>query len=270
MDGNNVVELVHKELDKVYAFAEKVRSGEWAGVTGKTITTVINIGIGGSDLGPVMVYEALKPYVQPGLKARFVSNIDPTDVAETTKGVDPETTLFIVASKTFTTLETLTNARLARAWLLNELSAAGAIDDSRGRRADAIAKHFVAVSTALDKVAGVRHRPGQRVRFLGLGGRPLLGRLRDRHRVVVTLGPDNFADFLDGFHAIDEHFHDTELSAERAGADGAAERLVRQLLRGRHATPCCRTRSTCTGSPAYLQQLTMESNGKGVRWDGSR
>mgnify|MGYP000402609670 CR=1 FL=1 len=114
VDGVNVVEQVHEVLDAMYAFADRVRSGEWVGVTGKKITTVINIGIGGSDLGPVMVYEALKPYVTPGLEARFVSNIDPTDVVEKTKGVDPETVLFIVASKTFTTLETLTNARLAR------------------------------------------------------------------------------------------------------------------------------------------------------------
>src|SRR5918993_5393938 len=121
VDGADAVPEVHKVLDKVYAFADKVRSGEWVGVTGKRIETVVNIGIGGSDLGPVMVYEALQPYVQTGLKARFVSNIDPTDVAEKTKDLDPESTLFIVASKTFTTLETLTNARLARSWLLDRL-----------------------------------------------------------------------------------------------------------------------------------------------------
>ncbi|HSU34643.1 MAG TPA: glucose-6-phosphate isomerase, partial [Propionibacteriaceae bacterium] len=153
VDGVDVVPQVHGVLDKVYAFATKVRSGEWTGVTGKRIETVVNIGIGGSDLGPVMVYEALKPYVQEGLSCRFVSNIDPTDVAEKTRGLDPETTLFIVASKTFTTLETLTNARLARAWLLNGLRESGAIEDGDDAAGTAVAKHFVAVSTALDKVA---------------------------------------------------------------------------------------------------------------------
>src|SRR4029453_17462895 len=153
VDGVDVVPQVHEVLDKVYAFATKVRSGEWTGVTGKRIETVVNIGIGGSDLGPVMVYEALQPYVQEGLTCRFVSNIDPTDVAEKTRGLDPETTLFIVASKTFTTLETRTNARLARAWLLDGLRASGAIEDGDEAAGTAVAKHFVAVSTALDKVA---------------------------------------------------------------------------------------------------------------------
>ena len=152
VDGQDVVKDVHETLDKVYAFADKVRSGEWKGVSGRAIRTVVNIGIGGSDLGPVMVYEALKPYVQDGLECRFVSNIDPTDVAETTADLDPETTLFIVASKTFTTLETLTNARMAREWLWRSLVDAGAIEDSEGDKTDAVAKHFVAVSTALDKV----------------------------------------------------------------------------------------------------------------------
>ncbi|NLE99294.1 MAG: glucose-6-phosphate isomerase, partial [Propionibacterium sp.] len=153
VDGQDVVADVHEVLDRMGAFVEKVRSGEWKGVTGKRIETVVNIGIGGSDLGPVMVYEALIPYKQDGLTCRFVSNIDPSDVYEKTAGLDPETTLFIVASKTFTTLETLTNARLARTWLLDELAAAGAIDGTEEARGDAIAKHFVAVSTALDKVA---------------------------------------------------------------------------------------------------------------------
>lgn len=151
VDGQDVDSDVHATLDKVYAFAEKVRSGEWTGVTGKRIATVVNIGIGGSDLGPVMVYEALKPYVQPGIECRFVSNIDPGDVYEKTADLDPETTLFIVASKTFGTLETLTNARLAREWLWTSLG--DAISDDDAARTDAVSKHFVAVSTALDKVA---------------------------------------------------------------------------------------------------------------------
>ena len=181
VDGVDVIPEVHEVLAKVYAFADKVRSGEWVGVTGKPIATVVNIGIGGSDLGPVMVYEALQPYVKPGLKARFISNIDPTDVAEKTKDLDPETTLFIVASKTFTTLETLTNARLARSWLLDGLRASGAIEEGDEAANAAVAKHFVAVSTALDKVAAFGIDPDERVRLLGLGRRPILRRLSDRH-----------------------------------------------------------------------------------------
>ncbi|HEX2705930.1 MAG TPA: hypothetical protein VHM65_09240, partial [Candidatus Lustribacter sp.] len=153
VDGQDVDGDVHAVLDQVYAFAERVRSGSWTGVTGKRIETVLNIGIGGSDLGPAMVYEALRSCVQPGLSCRFVSNIDPADVAGKTAGLDPETTLVIVASKTFTTLETLTNARLARSWLLGALESAGAIDGSESARDAAVAQHFVAVSTALDKVA---------------------------------------------------------------------------------------------------------------------
>ncbi|NMD45330.1 MAG: glucose-6-phosphate isomerase, partial [Propionibacterium sp.] len=206
VDGVNVVDQVHEVLDSMYAFAERVRSGEWVGVTGKKITTIVNIGIGGSDLGPVMVYEALKPYVTPGLEARFVSNIDPTDVAEKTKGVDPETALFIVASKTFTTLETLTNARLARDWLLNELTESGAIDGSDEQRADAIAKHFVAVSTALDKVAAFGIDPANAFGFWNwVGGRYSVDSAVGLP-LVLTLGPANFADFLAGFHALDRHF----------------------------------------------------------------
>ena len=150
LDGQDVVGDVHDVLKRVYAFADQVRSGAWTGVTGQPIRTVVNIGIGGSDLGPVMVYEALKPYVQDGLECRFISNIDPTDAAETLAGLDPATTLFIVASKTFGTLETLTNARLCRSCLLDQLRASGAIGEDAG---PAVARHFVAVSTALDKVA---------------------------------------------------------------------------------------------------------------------
>ena len=183
VDGQDTVKDVREVLDRIYAFADKVRSGEWTGVTGKKIETVVNIGIGGSDLGPVMVYEALKPYADAGIAARYISNIDPNDLAEKTKGLDPETTLFIIVSKTFTTLETLTNAREARTWLLEELKASGAIDGSDEKNAEAIKKHFVAVSTNLEKVA-------------------------------------EFDQYLHRF-------------------------------------------------PAYLQQLTMESNGKSVRWDGT-
>ena len=151
VDGQDTVKDVRETLDKIYAFADDVRSGKWTGVTGRKIETVVNIGIGGSDLGPVMVYEALKPYADAGISARYISNIDPNDLAEKTKGLDPETTLFIIVSKTFTTLETLTNAREARTWLLEELAANGAIaEGDEAQKAEAIKKHFVAVSTNLE------------------------------------------------------------------------------------------------------------------------
>ncbi|SDT38240.1 glucose-6-phosphate isomerase [Friedmanniella luteola] len=262
VDGTDVVPQVHAVLEKVYAFAEAVRSGAWTGVTGKRIETVVNIGIGGSDLGPVMVYEALKPYVQDGLECRFVSNIDPTDVAEATKDLDPETTLFIVASKTFTTLETLTNARLARAWLLDGLGDAAA--DQQG----AVAKHFVAVSTALDKVADFGIDPDNAFGFWDwVGGRYSVDSAIGT-AVVVAIGPAAFADFLAGFHAIDQHFTTAEpaqnvpllmglLNVWYVNFFGAQTHVVLPYAQYLHRFP------------AYLQQLTMESNGKGVRYDGS-
>ena len=193
------------------AFADKVRSGQWTGVTGKQIRTVVNIGIGGSDLGPVMVYEALKPYVQAGLELRFVSNIDPTDVYEKTSDLDPETTLFIVASKTFGTLETLTNARLAREWLWNQLLSSGAIDETDAARSEAVAKHFVAVSTALDKVAAFGIDPGNAFGIWDwVGGRFSIDSAIGAS-VVIAVGPDNWRDFLSGFHALDEHMRTAPL-----------------------------------------------------------
>ena len=258
VDGTDVVPQVHEVLGKVYAFAEKVRTGTWTGVTGKPIRTVVNIGIGGSDLGPVMVYEALRPYVQDGLECRFVSNIDPTDVAEATTDLDPETTLFIVASKTFTTLETLTNARLARTWLL----------DGLGNAEGAVAKHFVAVSTALDKVADFGIDPENAFGFWDwVGGRYSVDSAIGT-AVVVAIGPENFADFLAGFHAIDRHFSEAEpaqnvpllmglLNIWYTNFFGAQTHAVLPYAQYLHRFP------------AYLQQLTMESNGKGVRYDGS-
>ena len=152
VDGQDVVADVHEVLDRMYDFANRVRSGEWKGVSGKKIEHLVSIGIGGSDLGPVMVYEALKPYADAGIDCRYISNIDPNDQAEKLRGLDPETTLVIIVSKTFTTLETLTNAREVKAWMLNALKEAGAIDGSDAQNAEAIKKHFVAVSTALDRV----------------------------------------------------------------------------------------------------------------------
>src|SRR5215204_1596965 len=268
VDGIDVVPQVHEVLDKVYAFANSVRSGEWTGVTGKRIETVVNIGIGGSDLGPVMVYEALQPYVQEGLKARFVSNIDPTDVAEKTKDLDPESTLFIVASKTFTTLETLTNARLARAWLIDRLRSTGTIPEDQKAANDAVAKHFVAVSTALDKVAAFGIDPENAFGFWDwVGGRYSVDSAIGTS-VAVTIGPDNFADFLAGFHAIDDHFKNTEFTRNVPVLMGLLNIwYVNFFGAGTHAVlPYAQYLHRFA---AYLQQLTMESNGKGVRYDGS-
>jgi glucose-6-phosphate isomerase len=268
VDGVDVVPEVHRVLNKVYVFANKVRSGEWVGVTGKRIETVVNIGIGGSDLGPVMVYEALQPYVQAGLKARFVSNIDPTDVAEKTKDLDPESTLFIVASKTFTTLETLTNARLARAWLLDRLRSTGAISEDQEAANAAVAKHFVAVSTALDKVAAFGIDPENAFGFWDwVGGRYSVDSAIGTS-VAVAIGPDNFADFLAGFNAIDDHFKNTEFPRNIPVLMGLLNIwYVNFFGAGTHAVlPYAQYLHRFA---AYLQQLTMESNGKGVRYDGS-
>ncbi len=268
VDGTDVVSDVHETLDKVYAFAEKVRSGAWTGVTGKRIETIVNIGIGGSDLGPVMVYEALKPYVQDGLEARFVSNIDPTDVAEKTRGLDPESTLFIVASKTFTTVETLTNARLARTWLLEQLRASGAIGDSDEDAKPAVAKHFVAVSTALAKVADFGIDPENAFGFWDwVGGRYSVDSAIGTS-IAVAIGPEGFADFLAGFHAVDEHFQTAELAENVPVLMGLLNIWYVNFFDAQtHAVlPYAQYLHRF---PAYLQQLTMESNGKGVRYDGT-
>ena len=268
VEGTDVVGQVHEVLDQVYAFADRVRSGEWNGVTGQPITTVVNIGIGGSDLGPVMVYEALKPYVKAGLECRFVSNIDPTDVYEKTADLDPTTTLFIVASKTFTTLETLTNARMARDWLLARLREAGAVDGSERMDADAIAHHFVAVSTALDKVAAFGIDPANAFGFWDwVGGRYSVDSAVGT-ALAVALGPDNFAGFLAGFHAIDRHFAEAPLERNVPALMGLLNVWYVNFLKSTsHAVlPYAQYLHRFA---AYLQQLTMESNGKGVRSDGS-
>jgi glucose-6-phosphate isomerase len=267
VDGVDVVADVHEVLDRVYAFADSVRSGSWKGVTGKPISTVVNIGIGGSDLGPVMVYEALLPYVQPGLSCRFVSNIDPTDVAEKTADLDPETTLFIIASKTFTTLETLTNARMARDWFLARLRAAGVIDDSDEVAKAAISKHFVAVSTALDKVAAFGIDPANAFGFWDwVGGRYSVDSAVGT-AVAVAIGPANFAAFLDGFHAIDEHFVSQPLERNVPALMGLLNVWYVNFL-GAASHAVLPYAQYLHRFAAYLQQLTMESNGKGVRSDG--
>jgi len=269
VDGEDVEVGVHEVLHKMYAFADQVRSGEWTGVTGQRIRTVVNIGIGGSDLGPVMAYEALKPYVHPEIECRFISNIDPTDSAQTVAGLDPATTLFIVASKTFGTLETLTNARLCRTWLLDALRRAGAIGDDDAATADAVAKHFVAVSTALEKVADFGIDPENAFGFWDwVGGRYSVDSAIGTS-LCVAIGPERFAEFLDGFHTVDEHFRTTPLAQNVPALMGLINVWYVNFL-GAETHAVLPYAQYLHRFPAYLQQLTMESNGKGVRWDGSQ
>ncbi|OYN96906.1 glucose-6-phosphate isomerase [Propionibacteriaceae bacterium ES.041] len=268
VDGQDVVADVHGELDKMYAFADQVRSGEWTGVTGKPVQTVINIGIGGSDLGPVMVYEALKPYGKLGLECRFISNIDPTDLAEKTFGLDPETTLFIVASKTFSTLETLTNARLARTWLLDQLRERGIVGDSEDDARRAVSQHFVAVSTALDKVEAFGIDPANAFGFWDwVGGRYSVDSTIGTS-IAIFIGPERFADFLAGFRTIDEHFKNTPIAGNVPMLMGLLNVWYDNFL-GAQSHAVLPYSQYLHRFPAYLQQLTMESNGKSVRWDGS-
>ena len=268
VDGEDVDQGVHGVLDKVYAFADAVRSGDWTGVTQRRVETVVNIGIGGSDLGPVMVYEALKPYVQRGLEVRFVSNIDPSDVYEKTADLDPETTLFIVASKTFGTLETLTNARLARQWLWDGLQGSGAIQDTDEARRQAVSRHFVAVSTALDKVAAFGIDPDNAFGFWDwVGGRYSVDSAIGTS-IAIAVGPDGFRDFLAGFHAIDEHVRTTPLEQNVPVLMGLLNVWYTDFL-GAQTHAVLPYAQYLNRFPAYLQQLTMESNGKSVRSDGS-
>ena len=266
VDGQDVDADVHAVLKKIYAFAERVRNGEWTGITGKRIKTVVNIGIGGSDLGPVMVYEALKPYADAGITARFISNIDPTDVAEKVSDLDPETTLFIVASKTFGTLETLTNARVAREWLISSLREAGALEGKDA--SEAVAKHFVAVSTALDKVAAFGIDPENAFGFWDwVGGRYSVDSAIGTSLAIV-FGPKVFADFLAGFHAMDEHFRTAPLAQNVPVLMGLLNIWNVNFL-GAETHAVLPYDQYLHRFPAYLQQLTMESNGKSVRADGS-
>ena len=266
VDGQDVDADVHAVLKKIYAFADRVRNGEWTGVTGKRIETVVNIGIGGSDLGPVMVYEALKPYADAGITARFISNIDPTDVAEKVSDLDPETTLFLVASKTFGTLETLTNARVAREWLISSLREAGALEGKEA--SEAVAKHFVAVSTALDKVAAFGIDPENAFGFWDwVGGRYSVDSAIGTSLAIV-FGPKVFAEFLAGFHAMDEHFRTAPLAQNVPVLMGLLNIWNVNFL-GAETHAVLPYDQYLHRFPAYLQQLTMESNGKSVRADGS-
>ncbi|WP_433824966.1 glucose-6-phosphate isomerase [Actinoplanes sp. CA-015351] len=256
VDGQDVVADVHGVLDRMGAFADKVRSGEWTGHTGKRITTIVNIGIGGSDLGPVMAYEALKEYSQRDISARFVSNIDPTDLYEKTVDLDPASTLFIIVSKTFTTQETLTNAREARKWLLSALG-----DDS------AVAKHFVAVSTNAEKVADFGIDTDNMFGFWDwVGGRYSLPSAVGLS-VLITIGKENFAEMLGGYHAVDEHFRTTPIERNVPALLGLINVWYDTFL-GAQSHAVLPYAQYLHRFAAYLQQLTMESNGKSVRLNG--
>ncbi|WP_297183492.1 glucose-6-phosphate isomerase [uncultured Enorma sp.] len=268
VDGQDVVADVHEVLDRMYAFANRVRSGEWRGVSGKKIEHVVSVGIGGSDLGPVMAYEALKVYADAGIDCRYISNIDPNDAAEKLCGLDPETTLVIIVSKTFTTLETLTNAREVRTWMLDALKAAGAIDGSDESCAEATRKHFVAVSTALDLVAEFGIDPENAFGFWNwVGGRYSVDSAVGLS-LIVALGPERFQEFLAGFRAIDEYFQNTPLEENVVALMGLMNVWYVNFF-GAESHAVLPYNQYLHRFPAYLQQLTMESNGKGVRWDGS-
>ena len=267
VDGQDTVKDVHEVLDRMYAFADRVRTGEWKGVTGKAIKTVVSIGIGGSDLGPVMVYEALKSYPH-AVDVRYISNIDPNDAAEKLKGLDPETTLVIVVSKTFTTLETITNATEVKTWLLQTLKEQGAIDGSDEQNAQAILHHFVAVSTNLEKVAEFGIDPANAFGFWSwVGGRYSVDAAVG-FSLIIAYGKETFQDFLAGFHEVDEYFANTPLEKNVVALMGLINVWYVNFFKAKsHAV--LPYDQYLHRFPAYLQQLTMESNGKSTRWDGT-
>jgi glucose-6-phosphate isomerase len=265
VDGQDVVRDVHEVLDRMASFANRIRSAEWTGASGRRIRTIVNIGIGGSDLGPVMAYEALRDYADRSLEFRFVSNIDPTDVWEKTHDLDPAETLFIVASKTFTTLETLTNARLARSWLVEGLAKAGL--SAAGAEA-AVAKHFVAVSTNASEVSKFGIDAANMFGFWDwVGGRYSIESAVGLS-LMVAIGPDHYRGMLDGFHAMDEHFR-TAPFARNAPVLLALLNIWYVDFFGAESHAVLPYSQYLIRFPAYLQQLTMESNGKSVRLDGT-
>lgn len=259
VDGENVVPAVHAVLDKMAAFADKVRAGEWTGHTGKPVKNIVNIGIGGSDLGPAMAYEVLRSFTDRSLTVRFVSNVDGADLHEAVRDLDPAETLFIVASKTFTTIETITNATSARDWLLTELRAGQ----------DAVAKHFVALSTNAEKVEEFGIDTANMFEFWDwVGGRYSYDSAIGLS-LMIAIGPDRFREMLDGFHLVDEHFR-------TAPAEENAPLLLGLLgvwygnffdAQSHAVLPYSHYLSKFT---AYLQQLDMESNGKSVDREGHR
>ncbi len=258
VDGENVVPQVHAVLDKMTDFSNRVRSGTWKGHTGKRIRNVINIGIGGSDLGPVMAYEALKQYSDRAMTFRFVSNIDGTDLVEATRDLDPAETLFIVSSKTFTTLETMTNAQSARDWLLTGL----------GNDAKAVAKHFVAVSTNAAKVSEFGIDTANMFEFWDwVGGRYSMDSAIGLS-TMLAIGPDNFRALLDGFHQMDEHFRTAPFERNLPVLLGLLAIWYNDFF-GTQTVAVLPYEQYLKRFPAYLQQLTMESNGKHVTLDGT-
>jgi glucose-6-phosphate isomerase len=262
VDGKNVVPDVHAVLDRMTTFAEKVRSGAWLGHSGKRIRNVISIGIGGSDLGPVMAYEALRDYSQRDITFRFVSNVDGTDFAEATRDLDAAETLFIVCSKTFTTLETLTNAHAARAWALKALGVSG--DDE----VKAVAKHFVAVSTNAEEVTKFGIDTANMFGFWDwVGGRYSMDSAIGLS-TMIAIGPDHFREMLAGFHAMDEHFRHAPLEKNLPVLMGLLAIWNNNFLDAA-TVAVLPYEQYLKRFPAYLQQLTMESNGKHVTLDGS-
>jgi len=258
VDGENVVPQVHAVLDKMAAFCDRVRIGDWKGHTGKRIRNVINIGIGGSDLGPVMAYEALKHYSDRSLDFRFVSNVDGTDFAEAVHGLDPSETLFIISSKTFTTLETMTNAHSARAWSL----------DGLGGDEKSIARHFVAVSTNAAEVARFGIDTANMFGFWDwVGGRYSMDSAIGLS-TMVAIGPANFRAMLDGFHQMDEHFRTAPFERNLPVLLGLLTVWYTDFF-GAETVAVLPYEQYLKRFPAYLQQLTMESNGKHVTLDGS-
>ena len=266
VDGQNIAHDVHAVLDAMAAFSDRVRSGEWTGATGERITAVVNIGIGGSDLGPVMAYEALRDYSDRNLTLRFVSNIDPTDIYEKTRDLDPATTLFIVASKTFTTLETLTNARLARTWLTSGLQERYGLSADEAQAA--VAKHFVAVSTNAELVAEFGIDTANMFGFWDwVGGRYSYDSAIGLS-LMIAIGPESYREMLAGFHLMDEHFRTTPFESNAPVVLGLLNVWYGDFFgSGSHAV--LPYSQYLVRFPAYLQQLTMESNGKSVRLDGS-
>ena len=256
VDGQDVVSDVHEVLDRMGDFTDRLRSGEWRGATGERITTVVNIGIGGSDLGPVMVYDALRHYADAGISARFVSNVDPADMVAALDGLDPAKTLFIVASKTFSTLETLTNATAARRWLVDALGDA------------AVSKHFVAVSTNKKLVDSFGINTDNMFGFWDwVGGRYSVDSAIGLS-VMAAIGRERFAEFLAGFHTVDEHFRTAPLDANAPVLLGLIGIWYNDFF-GAETRAVLPYSNDMARFAAYLQQLTMESNGKSVRADGT-
>ena len=258
VDGQDVVADVHRVLDQMGRLSDSIRCGEWKGATGRPIRAIVNIGIGGSDLGPVMAYEALRDYAEPRITCRFVSNVDPVDLWEKTHDLDPAATMFVISSKTFTTLETLTNARAAKAWLLAGI----------GRDESAVADHFVAVSTNTEAVRSFGIDPQNMLEFWDwVGGRysydSAIG-----FTLMVAIGKEQFTEMLGGFHAMDEHFKTAPLEVNMPVIQGMLNLWYNNFFAAQsHAVLPYSQR--LLRFAAYLQQLTMESNGKSVHRDGS-